>query len=285
MRAVAALAVILLTALLAATWSTARADQETDLHVSPEEVDVGLNFSGADVTISGTAPEDADVVLMVDGPIDSVKMMKKGKVMGVFWMTVEQAEVEGMPAFHMVLSSESIDSLLSGEEQVRLGVDPASSNILEQAEAVDPDDESPLSEEKRTEFVTGLRDKYIRDGLYTPCVSCHRVEAVPAHVADGGAATPSDGIIRVDDGGGWETSIRLHSDAPLGDYSVQAYYVRDGQEVGSDSTTFTVEKVGIVDSLGTMAEDNAVVYAAMSLAIAIAIGLTIGFVFPRRGAH
>ena len=285
MRAVAALAVILLTALLAATWSTVWADQETGLRVSPEEVDVGLNFSGTDVTISGTAPEGAEVVLMVDGPIDSVKMRKKGKVMGLFWMTVEQAEVEGMPAFHMVLSSESIDSLLSGEEQVRLGVDPASSNILEQAEAMDPDDESPLSEEKRTEFVTGLRDKYIKDGQYTPCVSCHRAEAVPAHAADGDAATPSDGIIRVDDGGLWETSIRLSTDAPLGDYTVQAYYVRDGREVGADSTTFTVEKVGIVESLGTMAEDNAVVYAAMSLAIAIAIGLTIGFLFPRRGAH
>ena len=103
--------------------------------------------------------------------------------------------------------------------------------------------------------------------------------------ADCDAAAPTGRIIRLQDGGRWETSISLPSDAPLGDYSVQAYYVRDGQEVGADSTTFTVEKVGIVDSLGTMAEDNAVVYAAMSLAVAIAIGLTIGFVFPRRGAH
>ncbi len=280
MRAVAALAVILLTALLAATWATAWADEETALVVSPETVDIGLNFSGADVTISGTAPEDADIVLMVDGPLDSVKMRKKGKVMGLFWMTVEQAEVEGMPAFHMVLSSESMDSLLSGEEQVRLGVDPASNNILEQAEAVDPDDESPLSEEKQTEFLTALRDKYIRDGRYTPWVCYHEPEA-----AECDTAATSGGIIRPDDSGHWETAISLPSDVPFGDYSVQAYYVRDGQEVRADSTTFTVEKVGIVDSLGTMAEDNAVVYAAMSLAIAIAIGLTIGFIFPRRGAH
>ena len=280
MRAVAALAVILVTALLGAAWTTAWADEEPALVVSPETVDVGLNFSGTDVTINGMTPEGADVVLVVDGPVDSVKMRKKGKVTGLFWMTVEQAEVENMPAFHIVLGSEPIDHLLSREQQVRLGVDPESSNILEQAEAVDPDDESPLSEEKQTEFVTALRDKYIRDGRYTSWVCYHEPEA-----AECDTAAPSGGMIRPDDDGHWETSISLPSDAPLGRYTVQAYYVRDGQEVGADSTTLTVEKVGIVDSLGTMAEDNAVVYAAMSLAIAIAIGLTIGFIFPRRGAH
>ena len=280
MRAGAALAVILLTALIAVTWTTAWADEEPAVVVSPQTIDVGLNFSGTDVTVSGTAPEGADVVLVVDGPLDSVKMRKKGKVMGLFWMTVEQAKVEDMPTFHIVESSEPIESLLSREQQVRLGVSPESSNILDQAEAVDPKDESQLSQEKQTEFVTALRDKYIRDGRYTPWVCYHEAEA-----AECDTAAPSGGIIRPDEAGHWETSISLPSDAPLGEYSVQAYYVRDDQEVGAGSTTFNVKKVGMVDSLGTMAEENAALYGAMSLAIAIAIGLAIGFVFPRRGAH
>ena len=280
MRVVVALAAILLAALLAATRSSAWADEEPELVVLPETVDVGLDFSGADITISGTAPEGADVVLVVDGPIDSVKIRKKGKVMGLFWMTVEQAEVEEMPAFHMVLSSESVEHLLSREQQVRLGVDPESSNILDQAQAVDPKDESPLSGEKQTEFVTALRDMYIREGQYTPWRCYHEAEA-----ADCDAAAPAGSIIQPDDSGRWETSIGLPSDAPLGGYSVEAHYVRDGQVVMSDAATFNVEKVGMVDALGAMAEDKAPLYAAMSLAIAITIGLTIGFVFPRRGSH
>lgn len=276
MRVVAVLAVIL----LAATWTTAWADEGPELVVSPNTVDIGLDFSGADVTIGGTTPEGADVVLVLEGPLDSVKMRKTGKVMGLLWMTVEQAEVENMPAFHIVGSSQPIESLLSREQQVRLGVSPECSDILDQAEAVDPDDGSPLSEEKQTEFVTALRDKYIREGRYTPWRCYHEAGA-----AECDTATPSGGVIRPDDDGHWETSISLPSDAPLGEYSVEAYYVRDGQEVGAASTTFNVEKVGMVDALGSMAEDNAVVYAAMSLAIAIAIGLTIGFVFPRRGSH
>ena len=280
MRVVVALAAIPLTALLAVTWTTARADEGSELVVSPETVEIGLGFSGADVTIGGTTPEGADIVLVVEGPLDSVKMRKMGKVMGLLWMTVEQAEVEDMPAFHIVGSSEPIESLLSREQQVRLGVSPESSDILDRAEAVDPDDGSPLSEEEQTEFVTALRDKYIREGRYTPWRCYHEAGA-----AECDTATPSGGIIRPDDDGHWETSISLPSDAPLGEYSVEAYYVRDGQEVGAASTTFNVEKVGVVDALGSMAEDRAPLYGAMVLAIAIVKGLTIGFVFRSRGGH
>ena len=285
MRAVTVVAVILLAALSAALWTTAWADEGLGLSVSPETVEVGINFGGADVTISGTAGEGADVVLAVDGPVDSVKMSKKGKVLGLLWMTVEQAEVQNMPAFHVVYSSTQIDEILSREEQVRRGVDPEATSIMKEAQAVDPDDESPLSEEKQEEFKSALRDKYIKDGRYAPCVSCHRAQPAEAGAAHMGAMAPSNGAIRLDEDGQWETSVSLPSDAPLGEYSVQAYYVKDGQVVSSDSMSFSVKKVGLVDSLGNMAEDNAALYGAMSLAIAIAIGLTIGFIFPRRGSH
>jgi hypothetical protein len=276
MRAIVAVTAILLTTLLAATWTPARADDEPGLVVSPETVDIGLDFAGADVTISGTTPEGADVILVVNGPIDSVKMRKKGKVMGLFWMTVEQAEVDDMPAFHVVLSSQPIEHLLSREEQVTLGVDPESSNILDQAQAVNPNDESTLSREKETEFVTALRDTYITEGQYTPWRCYHEAEA-----ADCDAMGPTGAIIRPDNQGHWETSLELPSNAPLGDYSLQAYYLRDSQVVMSDVASFSVEKTGVVDALSSMAKRNAVVYGAMCLGIMIAVALGIGMVFPR----
>jgi hypothetical protein len=277
MRTVVALAVIVLTALLAARWTTAWADEEPELVVSPQTVNIGLNFSGADVTIGGKTPEGAAVVLVVDGPLDPVKIREKGKVLGLFWMTVDQAEVEDMPAFHIVRSSQPIEHLLSIEQQVRLGVDPESSNILDQARAVDPGDERPLSQEKQTEFVTALRDTYITEGQYTPWRCYHEAEA-----ADCDATAPNGAVIQPDGRGHWQTTLGLPSDAPLGNYSVEAHYVKDGQVVMSEVATFNVEKTGVVDALGTMAEDNAMLYGAMSLAIAMVIGLGTGFVFTRR---
>ncbi len=284
MRALLSFVLILGAALCATTAQAAWADQALTLDASPNVVDVGLNFAGADVQIYGTALKGTEVVLKVDGPTESVKLNKKGKVLGLFWMTVDQAKVENMPSFHLVRSSEEMDKILSGDEQVRLGVDPMLASIMGQARAVDAGAEAGLSEGKASEFVAGLRDLYIGSGRYAPCTDCHNTPPGTS-VADTGVMVPSDGLIHLADGR-WETLVSLPWDAPLGDYTVESYCVRDGQMVGSDSTTFTVRKVGLVDSLGTMANENGVLYGAMSLGIIIAVGMVIGFVFPRgRGGH
>jgi hypothetical protein len=96
-----------------------------------------------------------------------------------------------------------------------------------------------------------------------------------------GAMPTSNGVTRLEDGR-WNTSVDLASDAPLGDYSVRAYYVKDGQVVGSDAATFSVKKVGVVDWLGSMAQNNAAAYGSMSMGILIAVGMMIGFVSRRR---
>jgi hypothetical protein len=273
--------IVLLTALFVATSAVARGEEETSLSISPETVQVGLNFAGSDVAISGTGPAGAEIILTVDGPPDSVKMKKMGKVMGLFWMTVDQAKVQNVPSFHVVLSSKQVDELLSREDQVELGVDPAATAILSEARVVGASDESPLSEEKATEFASALRDMYIKDGRYAPCVSCHSVpfEDRTAHMN----AMPASNGVACQEDGRWDTSIDLASDAALGDYSVHVYYVKDGQVVWSDAATFDVKKVGMVEWLGSMAQDHAAAYASMSLGIVIAVGMVIGYVSRRRG--
>ena len=286
MRKLLVLAGVLLAALLAATQASVSANPGLTVSVSPNVVDVGLNFAGDDVRIYGAVPEDAEVVVKVDGPSETVKLSKKGKVLGVFWMTVDRAEVENMPAFHLVHSSNEIDKILSREEQIRLGVDPMSASTMSEARAIDPDKGGDLPEAESSEFITGLRDMYIREGRYAPCVSCHSAPpASSAASALGDAAAPSDAIVHLDDGA-WETWVSLPSDAPLGEYTVESYSIRDGEVIESDSTAFTVRKVGLVDSLGSMSEDNAAAYGALGLGIIIAVGMTIGFIFPkRRGGH
>jgi hypothetical protein len=273
--------IVLLAALFLTTSAVARGEEATSLSISPETVQVGLNFAGSDVAINGTAPADAEIILTVDGPPDSVKMKKMGKVMGLFWMTVDQAKVQNFPCFHVVLSSRQVDELLSREQQVELGVDPGATAILSEARVVGASDGSPLSEEKATEFALALRDTYIKDGRYAPCVSCHSVP-LQDRTAHMNAMPTSNGVTRLD-GDRWNTSIDLASDAALGDYSVRVYYVKDGQVVGSDAATFNVEKVGVVGWLGSMAQDHAAAYASMSLGIVIAVGMVIGYVSRRRG--
>jgi hypothetical protein len=280
MRALLVLAVALLIS-QAATWQTASAGQELTASVSPSVVDVGLNFAGDDVHIYGAAPDGTDVVVTVDGPTKSVKVNKKGKALGLFWMTVERAEVQNMPAFHLVRSSGELDGILSSEEQVRLGVDPMAASVMSQARAVDPSDEAPLPEDEAAEFIGGLRDTYVRDGRYAPCVSSQSAPLDASAGPTGAAASTDHEVIDLENGQ-WETWVSLPWDAPLGDYTVTSYSIKAGQVVESDTATFTVKKVGLVDSLGSMAQDNGLAYGAVSLGVIIAIGMTIGFISPRR---
>ncbi len=285
MRASAIVAAAALGALLAATSTVALADRETGLSVSPETIEVGIDFSGADVSIGGTAPEGAEVIVKVDGPRDTIKMKKKGKVMGLLWMTVDQANVEDVPAFHVVQSSQQVDQLLSREDLVRLGLDPADASLVSEAKVVSTGDGSPLSEDKASEFASALSDVYVKDGRRDPCGS---YESNVAQVSSGqveATSSGTDGGIVLLGGGRWATCVSLRSDTPLGDSTVQAYYVKDGQVVGSEAATVSVKKVGVVDSLGSMAENKAPLYGAMSLAIVIVMGLVIGFVLPRGGSH
>lgn len=281
MRVLLGFTSVLFAGLFAATGQSAWADQESPMSVSPSVVEVGLDFTGYDVHVYGTAPEGAEVIVKVDGPADSVKVSKKGKVLGLFWMTVGQAEVENMPAFHVVYSSEDIDKILSKDEQVRLGVDPMSTSITSQARAVDPGGDTALSEESAAEFIAGLRDMYIKDGRYVACEGCE--DALPAAGVGDAAVEPGNGVVHLGNGR-WETWINLAWDAPLGGYTVNCYCIRDGLVVDSESVTFTVRKAGLVDSLGSMAKDNAPLYGAMSLGIIIVVGLVTDFVFPRRRA-
>jgi hypothetical protein len=278
-RALVVLAAILFATLLAATRQAAWADPGLTVSVKPDVVDVGLNFAGADVHIQGTAPQGTQVVLKVDGPSESVKLSKKGKVLGLFWMTVDRAEVEDMPAFHLVRSSDELDKILSADEQIRLGVDPMSTSIISQAQAVNPSNDAALSQDEAAEFIAGLRDMYIRDGQYAPCVNCH-VAAPGASAGQTSMTAPSTGVIRMADGQ-WDTWVKLPPDAPLGEYSVTSYCVRDGQVVSSDFHSFSVKKAGLADSLSSMARENGAVYGAMCLGIMIAAALGIGMIFPR----
>jgi hypothetical protein len=278
-RALLVLAAILFATLFGAGLQAVWAEPGSTVSVKPSVVEVGLNFSGADVHIHGTAPEDTQVVLKVDGPTESVELSKKGKVLGLFWMTVDRAEVENMPAFHLVRSSDELGRILSADEQIRLGVDPASANITSQAQAVDPSDELVLSKNKEAEFVLGLRDMYIRDGRYAGCVNCPAAQP-GAGAGQTDTTAPSTGGIHLVDGQ-WDTWVKLPSDAPLGDYSVASYWVKNGQVVSSDFQNFSVKKAGLADWLSSMAKENGATYGAMCLGIMIAAALGVGILFPR----
>jgi hypothetical protein len=229
-------------------------------------------------------PAGAQVIVKVSTPPKSVKLSMKDRVMGLFWMTTERAIVENMPTFFALYSSQPVETLLPKEEQVKHGVDAECSGIMAQARATtDSSHPEPLPPEKAESYVRGLRDLYIKEEKYVPCLSCHRMQpGSGAGLAHGLTGGPVGGAVRLS-GDTWELDFDLPSDTPLGHYDVTAYYVKDGKVVDSQRAEFSVEKTGLVRTLGTLATENSAVYGVMSLVVLVTVGLVVGLVFPKGG--
>ncbi len=253
--------------------------QAPGVTVSPQTVLVDVNFVGADVAISGVAPAGAQAIVKVTAAPVTVKLAKKGPVLGLFWMTTEQALVEGMPAYFAVFSSQSVDGLLSHDEQVRLALDSNCVGLMSNAHAQAPSGSAALTPAEARVYVESLRDMYIKTAKYVPCQSCHRSQAQGG--APGGmTGTASGGSLALDEGR-WQLRLRLPTDAPLGQYQVTAYYVQAGTVVDTREANFDVQKTGLVATLGSLATDSAPVYAVLSLGVVMLVGLGIGAVFPK----
>ncbi len=127
--------------------------------------------------------------------------------------------------------------------------------------------------------MAGLRDIYIKTGRYVPCVSCHQMRPGDGAVHSP-AVRPMTGAVDLENGK-WNLRFRLPPDAPLGKYTVEAYYIKGMQASDPQTAEFEVRKAGLVEFLGTMAARDATAYGLLSIVVSVLVGLGIGFIFPR----
>ena len=92
---------LMLVAMLLATPAQA-APLVADL--SKHLVAITAGFSGAEVLLFGAVDEPGDVVVIVRGPLRSVTMHRKSRVLGV-WANTAKMTFEEVPSFYAIASS------------------------------------------------------------------------------------------------------------------------------------------------------------------------------------
>lgn len=230
---------------------------ENQLTVSPEKVDVGVNFQGTTLNISGSVPDNAKVYLKVSSPNDSIlKLSKKGKV-NLFWMNVENTSVTKVPKLYQVFTSSPLSDLTE-DMQNELGVDQKFSAVYKEAEVSEHGEGGSVKLEKSeaNEFISSLVTIYEKEGLYSL----------------------NENAIQVN-GGHFNASIQLPANIPQEKCNVTAYFVKDGKVIGTSTQSFVVETVGIVKWLNNLAIYDGPSYGFMSVIIALLVGSAIAFLF------
>jgi uncharacterized protein (TIGR02186 family) len=232
-------------------------------------VQVTSSFSGARIVLYGAVYGDRtqplDVVVVVRGPEQPVRITRKTRIAGL-WLNTRPVTFQGAPAFYMAASSRPLDDVAGFGVRRRLGL--GAENLAFAA-----------PEETVVETRFGVRDVVVSrlgaDYLAYKQAVIRLKQRSALYASDAEA-------VRFVDQGLFRADIRLPAAAPQGRYSAEVLLFREGQPIARRARTLTVEKAGLERWLYALAHQRPWTYGVLSVTIGLLAGWGASVVFRRR---
>jgi uncharacterized protein (TIGR02186 family) len=224
-----------------------------------DSIQIGVRYSGERIYFFGTLPDpQADLVVKLTSKEASpLKVSRKGKVL-LFWMSVKQYEITGMPQIYKIHTSGPLEEILTPAlaKELKIGYGTLQDGMgmtLLRGES-SPDDREMLFE--------GFLNLKKRQDLY-------RIR---------------ENTIRIAKGKLFEHSFNFPDKAREGEYVIESYAVKDGKVIGSSKNVIDIGKIGLTAWLYRKSQNNGVFYGIMAVVIALGAGLLVGVIF-KGGGH
>lgn len=219
--------------------------------ISSRRIAVTTGFTGATTTLFGSLPEAGDVVIVVRGPSTDVVVRKKQHVMGV-WLNGPEVRFAQVPGFYWVASSRPLTDIASAGflEGRRIGISHQRYTI---ADATNLDD--------AVAFQSALIELRQQDQTFM-VDSAQKVTILENRL--------------------YRADLFLPADAPTGDYQVTTYLLKDGQLIDAQQVPLSLRKVGAMDKLSDIAQDQSALYALGAIGLALMAGWLSATLMQRR---
>ncbi len=231
-------------------------------------VRVNSDFRGDRIVLYGAVfdplSRPSDVVVIVRGPDQPVRIARKSRVAGV-WVNSRPVVFQGAPGFYIAASTRPLDDIARFGVLRRLGagVDHLAIN-------------APA--EQRTETRYGVRDVVV-SRLGADYLDWRRAVVRLKEVQQLYAVNEHG--VRFVDKGLFRAEIALPAEAPIGQYDVRILLFQNGQPVSEKDRTLTVEKVGLERGLYLWAHERPWSYGLAAMAFALAAGWAASSAFRR----
>ena len=223
--------------------------------ISQHKVQVRQGFTGADLLLFGAilspegsrAAQDYDIVVVLEGPVQSIILREKQKIAGM-WINADSMEFRSAPSYFAVASSRPIAEIVDDKTAAiyELGLKWLQLSPIGVIEPV---------EQRR--FSAGLVDLMRREGFYRE---------------DQRAVTISGQVL-------YQARIGLPSSVQTGTYTAETFAIRNGKVVASAITRVDVTKEGFERFVAVAAEDNGLLYGLFAVLVSVGMGWIAGRLF------
>ena len=223
--------------------------------VSQHEVLVQQGFTGADLLLFGAiltpegarAAQDYDIVVVLEGPPQSIVLREKRKVAGI-WVNVENTEFRSAPAFYAVAASRPIRRIVDEKTAAiyELGLDRLQ---LSPIGVIEP--------AMQARFSSGLVDLMRRQSLYQQ---------------NDAGVTISEQVL-------YQARIHLPSRVQTGTYTAETFAISQGKVVASGLTHVTVSKQGFERFVAVASQRRSLIYGLFAVVLSVGMGWLAGRLF------
>lgn len=233
----------------------ARADEQLAVGLTEDVIHITSSFTGAEFVVYGTVESidafkgasERDIVIVVRGPDRSETVRKLKRVAGV-WVNAEAERFSAVPSYYFLASTAPLDRIT------------APAVLKRKAIGLDNLGMDGPSGREAAEYRKALIRNRVAGALY--------VEDIGAIQMNGPAL--------------FQARIRMPANVPVGDYKVDAYLFRNGQELSAYSAPLVIEKLGIERTIYDFAHGYGPFYGIAAILIGILIGLGAAFVFREK---
>jgi uncharacterized protein (TIGR02186 family) len=226
--------------------------------VSQSRVEIRYSFTGVELLLfgailypGGRAPaEQADIAVVVKGPLQPLVVREKQKVAGI-WMNVESARFRSAPSFYAVASSRPLPKLV--DDRFAAIYELGLRNLQ-----LSPGPGQPPEVQRR--FESGLVELMQRRGLYVEIPNGVQI---------------SDGVL-------YRARIPIPARVPVGNYTAETFLIKDGRVLAGATRDIRIEKLGFERFIAQAANRWSLAYGIVAVALSLLLGWAAGFLYRRR---
>lgn len=221
--------------------------------ISSRIIAITSSFTGTSILVFGAVVPDGpgkrDVVVVLRGPDQAVKLRRKERVFGI-WMNGSAESFDAVPAFYAVAATRPLAMLDASSSLIRHQIGADQLRLPPHGGDTLPAGEIEPYRDALVRLKTGA-------GLYPP-------RTTPVTFIG-----PS--LFRA--------AFEIPSNVPVGNYRVEIYLFKDGELIGAQTSALFVDKIGLERWVYNFAVRQPSLYGLMAIALALLIGWTAGLLF------